>query len=164
MTVSTPVALSFPRSREDLPTAPSKSLSLSTSRELQGLAALPKNVVSPPPLYEKDENDLAKSYASLSLALRKNSHNPSDTELQDLIAKDLDIGFKFFAERLKVNLSSCKVSFDIFQVEFCLMFYPGSHTVHQKKRCNFRRNVRKSFQVVGIYVGTYPARIFGRLS
>ena len=104
------VAFSLPRSREDLPVAaPSKSLSLATSKELQSFPTQ-KSVVSPPPLYTKDENELAKSYASLSIAIRKNSHNTTESELQALIAKDLDIGFKFFSERLKVNLSSCKVN------------------------------------------------------
>jgi hypothetical protein len=109
--MATAVPLSYPKSREDLQSA-SKSLSISLSAS-KDLNAAKTQFVSPPPLYSADEKELAKSYASLSLAIKSNAGsggNREDAELQELIAQDLDVGFKFFSERLKVNLSSCKVN------------------------------------------------------
>lgn len=90
---------------------------------------------SPPPLYSqipreslvKVEKDVDQPFASLvasrsSIAtyatLQSFIRRPDgpDDDLQALIEKDLDIAFKFFCERLKVNLSSCKVHHRIVQL------------------------------------------------
>lgn len=77
--------------------------------------------LSPPPLYSKatilnpmelsNIGSGSEPYAN-AIALIAPSFQTEDP-LDILISQDYDIGFKFFCERLKVNLSSCKVNLTI---------------------------------------------------